>query len=61
MTAPLVFDSIPIARQASAPFSLEIAERRTVAVLGDEDSGVGLLGGLALGLERPPAGRALIF
>ncbi len=61
MTAPLVFDSIPIARQASAPFSLEVAERRTVAVLGDEDSGVGLLGGLALGLERPPAGRALIF
>lgn len=61
MTAPLVFDSIPIARQASALFSLEVAERRTVAVLGDEDSGVGLLGGLALGLERPPAGRALIF
>jgi len=61
MTAPLVFDSIPIARQASAPFSLEVAERRTVAVLGDEDSGVGLLGGLALGLELPPAGRALIF
>jgi ABC-type transporter Mla maintaining outer membrane lipid asymmetry ATPase subunit MlaF len=61
MTAPLVFDSIPIARQASAPFSLEVGERRTVAVLGDEDSGVGLLGGYALGLERPPAGRALIF
>ena len=60
-TLPLVFDSIPIARQASGPFSLEVAERRTVAVLGDEDSGVGLLGGYALGLERPPAGRALIF
>jgi ABC-type transporter Mla maintaining outer membrane lipid asymmetry ATPase subunit MlaF len=58
---PLVFESIPIARQASAPFSLEVAERRTVAVLGDEDSGVGLLGGYALGLERPPAGRALVF
>jgi len=58
---PLVFDAVPIARQASAPFSLEVAERRTVAVLGDEDSGVGLLGGYALGLERPPAGRALIF
>jgi D-methionine transport system ATP-binding protein len=34
-----------------------------VAVLGDEDSGVGLLAGYALGLERPPAGggRALVF
>src|ERR1041384_7308615 len=56
---PLAFETIPIARQASAPFSLEVPERRTVAVLGDEDSGVGLLGGYALGLERPAAGRAL--
>src|ERR1051326_7823669 len=58
---PLAFETIPIARQASAPFSLEVPERRTVAVLGDEDSGVGLLGGYALGLERPAAGRALVF
>jgi ABC-type transporter Mla maintaining outer membrane lipid asymmetry ATPase subunit MlaF len=61
MTAPLVFESIPIGRQASHPFSLEVADHRTVAVLGDEDSGVGLLGGYALGLERPAAGRALVF
>ena len=61
MPAPLVFDATPIARNASAPFSLEVPERRTVAVLGDEDSGVGMLGGYALGLERPPAGRALVF
>jgi len=32
-----------------------------VAVLGDEDSGVGMLGGYALGLDRPPAGRVLTF
>src|ERR1051326_6201261 len=51
---PLAFETIPIARQASAPFSLEVPERRTVAVLGDEDSGVGLLGGYALALERAP-------
>lgn len=61
MTAPLVFDSIPISRHASHPFSLEVPERHTVAVLGDEDSGIGSLGGYALGLERPAAGRALIF
>lgn len=66
MTAPrstltLIFESIPIARHASHPFSLEVPERRTVAVLGDEDSGIGSLGGYALGLERPPAGRALVF
>lgn len=59
----MVFEAIPIARQASVPFSLEVPDRRTVAVLGDEDSGVGLLGGYALGLERPApgGGRALVF
>ncbi len=61
VSLPLVFESIPLARHASAPFSLDIPEHRTVAVLGDENSGVGLLGGYALGLERPPAGRALVF
>ena len=61
LPAPLVFESLPISRHASAPFSLEVGERRTVAVLGDEDSGIGLLGGYALGLERPAAGRALVF
>lgn len=61
MTAPLVFDGIPIARHASHPFSLDVADHRTVAVLGDEDSGVGSLGGYALGLERPAAGRARVF
>ena len=30
-------------------------------MLGDEDSGVGMLGSYALGLDRPPAGRALVF
>ena len=61
MMAPLVFDALPIGRQSSNPFSLEVPEHRTVAVLGDEDSGVGFLGGYALGLERPPSGRALVF
>src|SRR5207249_9369173 len=58
---PLLFDSIPIARDASHPFSLEVPEHQTIAVLGDEDSGIGLLGGYALGLERPESGRALVF
>src|SRR5256886_12161256 len=58
---PLLFDSIPIARDASHPFSLEVPEHRTIAVLGDEDSGLEQLGGYALGLERPESGRALVF
>ena len=61
LPTPLIFDALPLGRDAAHPFSLEVPEHRTVAVLGDEDSGVGLLGGYALGLERPPAGRALVF
>jgi ABC-type transporter Mla maintaining outer membrane lipid asymmetry ATPase subunit MlaF len=61
MNAPLVFESIPLAAHASHPFSLDVPERHTVVVLGDENSGVGSLGGYALGLERPGAGRALVF
>lgn len=63
MTAspPLCFEHVPLGRRASHVFSLEIPAHHTVAVLGDEDSGVGLLGGYALGLDRPAAGRALAF
>lgn len=55
-----MFDHVPLGR-ASHQFSLEVPAHHTVAVLGDEDSGVGMLGGYALGLDRPPAGRALVF
>jgi len=58
---PLAFEHIPLGRHASQPFSLEVPAHHTVAVLGDEDSGVGLLGSYALGLDRPAAGRALAF
>ena len=70
MTAPLVFEGIPLGRvrrstQAGPPagidmattLSLTVAARETVAVVGDEESGVDLLGGLALGLGMAPAGR----
>jgi putative ABC transport system ATP-binding protein len=56
-----VFEHVPLSRHASHPFSLEIPAHHTVAVLGDEDSGVGQLGSYALGLDRPTAGRALAF
>ena len=59
--APLRFEHVPLGRDASQAFSLEIPAHHTVAVLGDEDSGIGRLGGYALGLDRPPAGRALAF
>jgi ABC-type transporter Mla maintaining outer membrane lipid asymmetry ATPase subunit MlaF len=51
--SPLRFEDVPL--------TLEVPARHTVAVLGDEDSGVGRLAGYALGLERPPTGRALVY
>ncbi|MGH7671290.1 MAG: ATP-binding cassette domain-containing protein [Gemmatimonadales bacterium] len=57
---PVVLDGLRLGSRGSL-FSLQLPARHTVAVLGDEDSGVGLLGGYALGLEHPPAGRALVF
>ncbi|HEV8399045.1 MAG TPA: ATP-binding cassette domain-containing protein [Gemmatimonadales bacterium] len=58
---PLVFEQVPLGRGASQSFTLEIPAHHTVAVLGDEDSGLGALGSYAMGLDRPPAGRALTF
>lgn len=71
MTLPLRFVDVPLGRvrratlgglthlglDAEGAFTLEVGGHQTVAVLGDEVSGVDLLGGLALGLDRAPAGR----
>jgi ABC-type sulfate/molybdate transport systems ATPase subunit len=61
VSAPLVFERIPLGARAPAPFDLTVEARHTVAVLGDEDSGVGRLGAYAMGLETPPGGRVLVF
>lgn len=55
---PLVLDGIPFEGQ---PVSLEVHSHETVALLGDEDAGVGRLAGWALGLETPPVGRVLVY
>ncbi len=61
MTAPLAFEGLRLGGRDTEPFTLAVPEHHTVAVLGDEDSGVGTLGGYALGLERSAAGRATVF
>jgi ABC-type transporter Mla maintaining outer membrane lipid asymmetry ATPase subunit MlaF len=60
MTAPLSFTAVPLGR-AGQPATFEVAPHETVAVLGDEDSGVDRLGGWAMGLERPPRGAVRAF
>ncbi len=73
MTSPLAFVEVSVGRAARSTLSsiplatagpdtvltLELAPRQTVAVLGDETSGVDTLGGLALGLELPALGSVL--
>lgn len=73
MTIVLRFEDIPLGRVTRATYggvphlavesegviTLGIAQHETVAVVGDETSGVDLLGGLALGLDRAPSGRVL--
>jgi len=58
---PLVFEDVPLSLRHERPLSLEVPEHETVAVLGDEDSGVNALGGYALGLEAPRGGRIRVF
>lgn len=55
---PLALVDVPLGGGA---VSLEVPIHRTVALLGDEDTGIGALGGWALGLEAPPSGRVLVY
>jgi ABC-type lipoprotein export system ATPase subunit len=73
MPVPLSFIEVPLSRirrttlgglpnssvEIEGPFTLELSAHQTVAVVGDEGSGVDTLAGLAMGLELPPAGRVL--
>jgi len=61
VTAPLVFDEVPLNQRTRTAFTLAVTAHQTIAVLGDEASGVDRLGGYVLGLEAPPAGRVLLF
>ena len=61
MSAPVVFADVPLGSRVRVPFTLAVAAHETVAVLGDEDSGVGQLGAYALGLETAPAGQVRVF
>ena len=67
---PLAFEGIPLGHlpgagrgmsDPNALFSLEVAPHETVVLLGDQASGVDRLAGLALGLDAPPGGRALVW
>jgi len=64
MTAPLAIEGVPIGgggRRDAVPLTVTVPAHQAVALLGDEESGLGRLGGYALGLEPPPAGHITVF
>jgi ABC-type transporter Mla maintaining outer membrane lipid asymmetry ATPase subunit MlaF len=75
VTALLMFENVPLSRirrstiggpahfpvDVEGALSLEVHAHQTVAATGDETSGVDLLGGLAMGLDRVPEGRVLVL
>lgn len=61
---PLVFREVDLRERPDHPtnrFSLTVQPASVVVAIGDEDSGVHDLGGWALGLGTPPAGRVEVF
>jgi len=61
---PLVFRDVDLKERPDHPaqrFDLTVQPQTVVVAIGDEDSGVLDLGGWALGLGRPSAGRIEVF
>jgi phospholipid/cholesterol/gamma-HCH transport system ATP-binding protein len=61
---PLVYAALDLRDRPDHPdhcFDLTVEAGTTVATIGDEDSGVGDLGGYALGLKRPISGKVEVF
>jgi phospholipid/cholesterol/gamma-HCH transport system ATP-binding protein len=61
MTAPLVFEDVQLEGTRSITVSLTVPEHRAVSAVGGVASGLDRLGPIALGLEAPTGGRALLF
>jgi phospholipid/cholesterol/gamma-HCH transport system ATP-binding protein len=58
---PLLFRDVALHGRADRRFSLTLLAGEIVAAVGDENSGVEVLGRLALGLEVPASGRVEVF
>lgn len=62
--APIFFKQVDLRERPNHPdarFDLGVQPEVITAVIGDEDSGVGDLGKLILGLSEPPSGAVQVF
>jgi ABC-type transporter Mla maintaining outer membrane lipid asymmetry ATPase subunit MlaF len=57
----LLIERVPINGLESPPVTLEIAAHTTVSVVGEDNTGIGDLGRVALGLKPPGDGRVTVM
>jgi len=60
-TAPLLFQDVPLNGGDTPTVTLEVPAHRAVSIVGGEDSGVDLMGRLALGLLTPSSGQLAVL
>lgn len=58
-TPPLRYEEVPL--PGGSRITLDVPEHRAVSVIGAEASGVDALASIALALQRPAAGRVLLY
>jgi ABC-type transporter Mla maintaining outer membrane lipid asymmetry ATPase subunit MlaF len=56
-----MFEDVQLTDRSPTRIALEVPAHCAMALLGDEDSGIDLLGRFALALETPPQGRVFVF
>ena len=61
MTAPLVFEDVLLEGPRPTAVALTVPPCRAIAVVGEVATGLDRLGPIALGLDLPEGGRALLF
>ena len=61
MTAPIVFEDVRLEGARPTAVSLTVPEHRAISAVGEVASGLDRLGPIALGLDAPDGGRALLF
>ncbi len=59
--APLIFRDVPLNDGEAATVTLEVPAQRAVSVVGEEKSGIALIGRIALGFVTPKSGQMTVL
>lgn len=61
MSVPLAFEDVRLDADRGTTVTLTVQPHRAVSVVGEVATGLGRLGAIALGLDAPGSGQALLF